>query len=208
MSNLIAVDVAILPPPDVSQRAIELSAALPAAESRGLRLDAERLPHVTLIQLFVRADELEPAMEHIDDVVRDRPPLRLRVSGSGQSGHTVWLSVERTPALDAIHDQLMHALRGVERPGGTPAAFVDGDARPGDAVWVATYRLKAAFGSFTPHITLGHASRPPHVDAFEFDAATIAACHLGRFCTCRRVLRQWTLSGPGSASPGSFRPRP
>jgi len=26
-----------------------------------------------------------------------------------------------------------------------------------------------------------------------FDATTIAVCQLGRYCTCRRVLRQWEL---------------
>lgn len=206
--SLVAIDVAVLPPPDISKRAVELSAALPTSEGRGLRLDAEHLPHITLVQSFVRGEELESALDSIGAVLRDVPPLRLRVPGSGQSRHTVWLTVERSPELDTLHEQLMHALRGVERAGGTPAAFVDGDARPGDVLWVSTYRLKAAFGSFTPHITLGHAKRPPHVDPFEFSAATIAACHLGRFCACRRVLRQWTLSAPDSAPPDSSRPRP
>ena len=206
--SLIAIDVAILPPDDISQRAIELSAALPASEGRGLRLDAEHLPHITLVQLFVRPEELDVALDDVGAVVRDMPPLRLRVAGGGQSRQTVWLTIDRTPPLDALHDRLMHALRGVERQSATPAAFADGDARPGDVLWVSTYRLKAAFGSFTPHITLGHARRPPHVEPFEFDARTVGACHLGRFCTCRRVLRRWTLSAPDSALPDNSRQRP
>jgi hypothetical protein len=88
----------------------------------------------------------------------------------------------------------MHGLHGVERPGGTPAAFVDGEARLGDVLWVTTYRVKASFGAFTPHITLGHAAAPPAIEPIVFDASTLAACHLGRFCTCRRILRQWTLA--------------
>ena len=204
--SLVAVDVAVLLPPDVSQRAIDLSAALPAAQGQGLRLDAGHLPHITLIQLFLRADDLAAAMDHVADVVRGMPPLRLHVSGGGRSRHTVWLTIDRTPQLDAVHQRLMDALRGVERPGGTPAAFVDGEARPGDVIWVTTYRLKAAFGSFTPHVTLGHAKHPPHVEPFAFDATTIAACHLGRFCTCRRVLRQWTLSGLEPVPPDTARP--
>ena len=203
MPKLTAIDVAILPPADVSQRAIALSASLPASEGQGLRLDATHLPHVTLMQLFVRAEEIDVAMQQIDDVVREHGPLRLRVSGGGHSRHTVWLTVDRTPALDALHERLMEALRGVERQGGTSAAFAGGDARPGDVIWVTTYRAKASFGSFTPHITLGHAKQPPRVEPFEFDATTVAACQLGRFCTCRRVLREWTLSGSAAAPPDS-----
>jgi hypothetical protein len=195
MSKLVAIDVAILPPPEVSQRAIELSAALPEEGSQGLRLDAEHLPHVTLTQQFVRDDELDLAFEHADTVLRDYPPFEVVVTGAGHGGHTLWLVIERTPALTALHEQLMEALRGVERPGGTPAAFFGGDARIGDAMWVSGYRLKSSFGQFLPHITLGHGTAPPRVEPFTFQATTIAACHLGRFCTCRRVLREWTLGG-------------
>jgi len=60
-------------------------------------------------------------------------------------------------------------------------------------MWVTGFRLKSAFGAFTPHITLGHGEHLPEIEPFEFEATTIAACHLGRFCTCRKVLREWRL---------------
>ena len=39
--QLLALDVAVLPPPDVRQQAIRLSAALPVEGSHGLRLDEQ-----------------------------------------------------------------------------------------------------------------------------------------------------------------------
>jgi 2'-5' RNA ligase len=192
-SKLTAVDVAILPPPDVSRIAIDLSATLPAAHSKGLRLDDTHLPHITLVQLFVRTEELPQMEADIDGVVRGMTPLRLRVTGGGRSRHTVWMTIERTPELSALHEALMHAVRGIERQGGTAAAFVDGNARPGDVLWVTGYRLSSSFAAFTPHITLGHAKQAPQIEPFEFDAVDVAACHLGRFCSCRRVLRRWSL---------------
>jgi 2'-5' RNA ligase len=197
MSTLLALDVAVLPPTEVAERAIELSATLPVEESHDLKLDAEHLPHITLIQLFVREEELDTAFASIDDVLRDRPPLRLLVSGAAGAG-TLSLTIEKAPELVELHETLMESLRGIERPGGTPAAFFGGDARAADALWVASYRLKSSFGHFAPHITLGHGPQPPHVEPFAFDASTIAACHLGRFCTCRKVLRAWALGPPSS----------
>ena len=194
MSKLIAVDVAILPPPDVSKRAMALSAALPDEESQGLRLDYEHLPHITLTQQYVREDELDTLFEHVDGVMARCPPLRIVATGSGKGSHSVWITIERTPELVSLHEQLMEEIRGVERQGGTPAAFFDGDGRISDVLWVASYRLKSSFGDFLPHITLGHSAQPPAVDAFAFDATTVAACHLGRFCSCRRVLRNWSLA--------------
>jgi 2'-5' RNA ligase len=204
VTPLIALDVAILPPSDVTERAIEYSAALAAEgpalsdrsesnRSQGLRLGADHLPHITLTQQFVRQEELDAAFGRIDDVLAEQPPLRIRITGSGHSGHTLWLAAERSPELIDLHERLMESLRGLERPEGGPHAFFEGHGRVGDVIWVAGFRLKSSFGAFTPHITLGHGRKAPVVESFAFDATTIAACHLGRFCTCRRVLRAWEL---------------
>lgn len=195
MAKLVALDVAILPPPAVSQQAIALSAALPGEEPP-LRLGDEHLPHITLTQQFVREEELENAFAHIGDVLGGTGPLRIDATEAVRDGHTIWIAIARTPALTALHEALMEALRGLERPEGTPAAFVDHDARLKDVLWVTGFRLKSSFGAFQPHITLGHGSEPPSIEPFSFDATKVAACHLGRHCTCRRVLREWTLGLP------------
>ena len=62
-----------------------------------------------------------------------------------------------------------------------------------DVQWVTGYRTSSSGPSFQPHITLGHAVRPPAIEPFDFEATTVAACHLGRFCSCRRVLRTYDL---------------
>lgn len=193
MSALLALDVAILLPPEARERALRLSAALPADPAHDLRLDETHLPHVTLTQLFVRVDELDAAFERVDEALRGQPPLIVRVTGGGKGGSSVWMAVERSAVLTDLHERLMEALRGFERAGGTPAAFAGGDARVTDLLWVASYRLKSSFAAFAPHVTLGYAAEPPHIEPFTFEASTIAACHLGRFCSCRKVLRTWPL---------------
>jgi hypothetical protein len=194
MSKLIALDVAILPPPEVALRAIRLSAALHVDESQGLRLSEEYRPHLTLTQQFVRADELDSALMQVEGVLHRTAPLTVRATGGAKRGKTVWIGVEPTDALARLHAELMDVLEPFERAGGTAAAFVDGDARAGDVIWVGGYREKSSLTAFAPHITLAHASEPPTVEPFAFEAAAVAACHLGRFCSCRRVLRLWTLS--------------
>jgi 2'-5' RNA ligase len=196
MSDLIALDVAVLPPPDVSNTAVRLSAAMPASESQGLRLDEHHLPHITLMQLFARVNELDQVFARVDEIVKGAPPLALRATGGGQGVNTVWIGIEKTPALIELHEKLMEALRGLERLDGGTGAFAGGDARLRDALWVTGYRLKSSFHHFEPHITIGHGT-PPHVEPFTFQADTVAVCHLGRHCTCRDVLRQWKLTGAG-----------
>jgi len=194
--QLLALDVAVLPPPDVRQQAIQLSAALPVEGSHGLRLDEHHLPHITLMQAFIRAEELDAVLDRMAGVLRGRTPMTIGITGVGHNGDTLFLTVDRTPELMALHEELMEALRGYERPGGTPAAFVGADARVGDILWVTGYRLKSSFHAYEPHITLGHGEHAPAIEPFSFEATTIAACQLGRFCTCQRILRGWELEKP------------
>jgi 2'-5' RNA ligase len=192
MPSVIAIDIAILLPPSVADRAIALSAALPKKESQGLRLGRDDyLPHITLLQQFVGADALSEFLDRIGDVVQRARPIALRVTGGGMGSSSVWMSIERTPALVGLHARVLDAALPFDRERGDVSAFVDSDARDRDVQWVTGYRASSSGDAFQPHITLGHAARPPAIDPFEFEATTIAACHLGRFCSCRRVLREW-----------------
>jgi|SRR5687767_13455363 len=198
MSALLALDVALLLPPEARDRALQLSRSLGAhaatsTREPGLVLDADHLPHITLTQQFVRLEETDAVFEHIDETLRGQPPLTIRVTGGGKSGSSAWMAIDRTAEIVALHERLMEALRGLERPGGTAAAFFEGDARVSDVAWVTGYRLKSSLGSYNPHVTLGRAKNPPSIAPFEFQATTVAACHLGRFCSCRRILRSWEL---------------
>jgi 2'-5' RNA ligase len=190
---VIAIDIAILPPPEVADRAIALSAALPADESQGLLLGGDFLPHITLTQQFVLSESLDALLARLDSVLCDRAPLHLRVTSGGKGSNSVWISIERLPALVSLHEQLLQAAETFEVTTGDPSAFFGNDARDRDLRWVRDFRRESSFDRFTPHITLGHASRPPVVDPIDFVATTIALCHLGRFCTCRRVIRAWHL---------------
>jgi 2'-5' RNA ligase len=193
---VIAIDIAILPPADVSARAIALSAALPADESQGLLVGVDRLPHITLTQQFVPSESLDPLLAQIDRLVRNFEPVPLRVTGGGKGSSglsSVWMTIERTPALANLHAQLLQAAEPFEVTTGDAAAFFGEDARDRDVGWVRAFRRESSFDRFTPHITLGHASEPPTVELMEFVATTIAVCHLGRFCTCRKLFRAWDL---------------
>jgi 2'-5' RNA ligase len=189
----VAIDIAILPPPEVANRAIALSAALPAGESQGLRLGADYPPHITLTQQFIPSQSLDTLLARLDSVLRDRAPLHLRVAGRGKGSNSVWMSIERSPELVTLHEHLLQAAEPFEVTTGDSSAFFGDDARDRDVRWVREFRQQSSLDRFTPHITLGHASEPPVIEPMAFVATSVAVCHLGRFCTCRRVIRAWDL---------------
>jgi 2'-5' RNA ligase len=188
-----AIDIAILPPADVSARAIALSAALPADQSQGLLLGADCLPHITLTQQFIPSESLDQFLAQVEYVLQDRQPIRVQVTGGGKGSNSVWMSIERSPELMNMHERLLQIAEPFEATSGDVSAFFGEDARERDVRWVREFRRQSSFDRFTPHITLGHASEPPAVEPMAFIATTIAVCHLGRFCTCRRIIRAWHL---------------
>jgi len=196
VSSLVAVDIAVLPPDPISSLAIELSAALPREPNGLLLASDDYLPHITLLQQFVQADALSAFLDSVGGVVQQARPITLRVSGGGMGSSSIWMSIERTPALVDLHTRVLDAALAFDREQGDASAFFATDARDRDVQWVTGYRTASSGPSFQPHITLGHGTRPPTIEPVDFEVTIVAACHLGRFCSCRRVLREWRLRLP------------
>jgi len=194
MASTLAVDVAFLLPPDVDALARRLNKRL-ATEAGALRLDDDHLPHISVTQQFVREDDLAEVITEVERVIRAESPLRLRVEGLRDAG-SVQIAIAQSGPLQALHELLMGALEPFEQPIGTTDAFLtDGDpARAADVLWVTTFRLRSAYARYSPHVTLGHGDLPDGVEPFEFSVSHLAVCHLGRYCTCRRILHDWNLA--------------
>lgn len=209
--DLLAIDIALLLPEAANERALAANAMLLAARPEGsqvLLFDSTHLPHITLVQMFVRSTSLPALIGRIDPVIESiwssLQPLVLRVTGVGSSTTAAHFAIESNAALQSLHEALMDAVRPFEEAGGGAEAFYsDGEpARDGDVAWVAHFRTRSSYGNFSPHITLGIGPPPEFREPVQFTAERVALCRLGRYCTCRMVLREWVgelpQSGPQS----------
>ncbi|MBI2833353.1 MAG: 2'-5' RNA ligase family protein [Acidobacteria bacterium] len=203
---VVAIDVALLPPPGIVALAERLNAL--ARSGDDLTLDADHLPHLTIVQQFIRRERLDEACAQVEDVWRTTSPFTVRLesrtksSGSPHSSllsphspvpATIVLEVEPSPDLRRLHELMLEALAGYAHLAGTADAFAAGEEpRLQDVEYVKVFHTMSAGGRFSPHITLGHgeheflASGP-----LDFPADHLALCQLGRFCTCGVVLREW-----------------
>lgn len=193
--HLLALDVALLPPAACRPRLAALNAALDAPP-HGFRFDATHLPHVTLAQQFVAADRLDDLTSRLADLVCGTVPLRLQSTGLSHGRTTSSLRLAPAAALTRLHAGVMDALLPFEAGPGDESAFLSNGEppRPADLAWVTRFREQAAHADFDPHITLGVGAAPGAAAALDAVADRVALCHLGRYCTCRRVLAEWTLT--------------
>jgi hypothetical protein len=213
VNDLAAIDIVLLFPESLNRRAKAANAALLAQRPDGFRFDASHLPHITLAQQFIRRGNLPALIARMDPMLRAVRPLALRVTGVGSSATAAHFAIETTTEIDKLHSTLMDVVLPFEEAGGSAEAFYFGDEgaleppREGDVAWVRQFRSHSSYGRFAPHITLGVGPPPDFREPFEFTANRVALCHLGRFCTCRVVLREWQLqlSEPRRTAPKALR---
>lgn len=156
------------------------------------------MPHLTIVQQFVRRDALGEIGDTITRTIAELDAITLVTTelAAGRVART--LGVALTAALAALHRRLLDDLAPFREVTADPDAFwTDGDQpRPADVEWVASFRQHSALASFVPHITIGIGSIETTLRPFRFIASEVALCQLGRFCTCRRLLDTWTLTDP------------
>ncbi len=201
--ELVAIDVAVLVSGSVAALAHNINRALSRGRPDALRFDDTHLPHVTLAQQFVERACLDELFGELDRILGHGPLLVLHIPGVAVDQGTISLAVDRTADLQRLHERVMDAIGPFEVPGlgrirvaGADAFRANGEAvRPQDVDWVSHYRERSAYAHYRPHVTLGHGDTSPSVQPIDLRAEHIAVCELGRFCTCRAVLRAWTLGG-------------
>ena len=191
-SALIAIDLALVPPEWVQERARRISRTL---SDGGLQLDTTHLPHISLAQCFVWRAALPLLIERLSLVLRSAVPLPIRALAVVDQQSTISFLLDRTPELLLLHESLMDAIKEWEEEGGGAEAFYsEGEPpRAKDVDWVTNYRAQASYSKFIPHITLGFGEVREIGGSFDFVANEVGLYHLGRFCTCRVLLRAWEL---------------
>lgn len=198
----IAADIVILPDEAMMQQAIAVNRDLVRSYGSEIVLDAETcLPHVSLAMGCINGSDVDWVRTWLEELARETAVKVLRVSGLHTStnarGQTVSaFEIERTDALEALHEDVMEKVESAF------SSDVNEDMVLGDTVaestleWIRTYRRKAAFERFLPHITLGYGPVTAELRfPMSFRAAQLALCHLGNHCTCRRILAAARISG-------------
>lgn len=206
MSQIIAINVALLPDAETRARAIALNKRLRENYRGGFALGDDRLVHITLAQAFVAEQNLDAIWQK----VKHMPATgRLRVEkfdyfprpdGLGSSG---W-DLSRPPWLLVAQQKVEELLMPFLEPGG-PAAFF---RKPGeDEIPESTVNhVRRFFGAhsgvnYNPHITLGRARRDflesvraERLEPFEVRLEELGIYQLGSHGTCRKVLRSKQLN--------------
>lgn len=219
--DVVAIDILIEPDSAMVNRAVALNARLRQNYPQGFALDATHVPHITLVQRYVRAADIAALGASLRKVIGAERVTSLRLTTSGYDG-TVWdgvglvdYTLEPSPALQRLADLVVAAVEPFAVRGGTEAAF---HRAPGEQInaptitYVEEFVPRASGRNFRPHVTLGNAQlgflrtlQAEPFARFEFAGTNLAIYQLGNFGTAR--TRLWSLSVPRADAPGVELPR-
>jgi haloacid dehalogenase-like hydrolase/2'-5' RNA ligase superfamily len=205
-----AIDILLEPDATMLRYAQANNARLLKAFPKGFPLDEAHRPHITLIQRFVRTEDLDQVYAAAEKVLADANVTGMQLEAfkyyyvPGKGIGLAGIVVKPTPALLKLQQELIAAVAPFTVETGTMAAFTaPHDDSALDAIlieYVSTFVPKQAGEHFSPHVSTGAAPRDyldkmlaEPFEPFTFSPAGAAVYQLGPFGTAAKKLKEWDL---------------
>ncbi|MEA3489868.1 MAG: hypothetical protein U9R44_05985 [Candidatus Omnitrophota bacterium] len=194
---MIAVDVVLLPPADVIEKAVRMNQELVETGNNDIVLDMEKcLPHVTLAMGCVKEGEIGNIDGILKGIAASFSPVEFKVVPSAGGGKA-WFRIEKNRDIELLHEIIMIRLSPFFNYKITEGMICRerGEEVNGLTLdYIRKFPVDSSFENYTPHITVGTGVMGKEVEYFKFVSEKLALCHLGDYCTCRKVLLSHRLS--------------
>ena len=202
--DVIAIDVLLEPDHTMVEKSNAVNARLRGNYPDGYALDATHAPHVTLLQRFIRAKDLDAVTAALTKVFATEGPTELPLMAKGHEygiwggvAVTIYL-VELTPELKRLHQRVIDAVAPFSGSNGTAAAFVGMGINAETIGWVEHFVPESSGPKYMPHVTLGVAHedfvkqlKAEPFTSFTFKADGVAIYQLGNFGTAAKKLWEY-----------------
>ncbi len=209
--EITAIDVLLQPDATMLKHAVANNARLLAEFPAGFALDADHTPHITMLQCFVRTEDLDQVNAAVEKVLADAKINTMKLEAfkyyyaPGEKVGVAGICAKPTPAIHRLQADLIAAVKPFTAESGTISAFTAAHDDPAtDAAlvsYVSTFVPKMSGDNFNPHVSTGvapiaylDAMLAEPFDEFTFSPAGAAVYQLGPFGTAARKIKVWDLT--------------
>ena len=210
-NSVTAIDIALEPDATMVQHAKDANTRLLKSFPKGFALDETHHPHVSVLQQFVRTEDLDKIFAAANVImVREKPTAWMLKAFKyyyipdppfGLAG----IVAEPTDDLRRLQDELITAVKPFTVKTGTPAAFFSEaggrDIQKSLIEYVTHFVEMAAGKRFNPHVTIGVGTErylnkmlAEPFPSFTFSPTSASVYQLGTFGTARKELKALTLT--------------
>jgi 2'-5' RNA ligase len=203
--QITAIDVLLNPDEVLVGRAQTVNVKLRADNPDCFAFDTHHIPHITVLQSYVRTTDLDKVFVAVDSLVKADQPTDWKLKATGffsvpyNGQELMWISVEPTQQLLDFQKKLIAALAPYKVDSGDSSAFVpreDGQPIIQPTInFVSDFVDKYTGKNFNPHVTVGIAReefvkqlRAEPFAPVTFSPAGASIYHLGEYGTAQQKL--------------------
>jgi len=207
-NSILAINIALDPDGTMSQHAKAANAKMLKFYPQGFALGASHKPHLTILQRYVRAENLNHIYAVLTNILASEKFTSWNLKAT-KYNLTPWknrflasIAVESNDNLIQLQQKLVHAVAPFTETTGSATAFVKTPEEPAiDQMtinYVTTFVPEQIGTNFNPHITIGVARqgdiktiiREPF-SSFTFSPVALSIYQIGNFGTARKKLKEW-----------------
>jgi hypothetical protein len=209
-SEITAIDILLQPDATILQHAAANNARLLGVFPKGFALDATHMPHITMLQCFVRTADLERLYAVEEKVFAAAAVNAMKLEAfkyyyapAGATG-VAGICAKPTPEIVKLQADIIAAAKPFTQETAPIGAFTAPHENPAiDAAiidYVSTFVPKMSGENFNPHVSTGTAPKDyldqmlkEPFEPFTFSPAGAAVYQLGPFGTAAKKLKEWDL---------------
>lgn len=193
----IAVDVALLLPEKVNKICIDINKA-PEADAFFRLNEKDSFPHITLAMGVIDEKDLPKANEILEEIANVFSLIDLEVyeldyttMPPPENKKSYQFKLNLTEEIKNLYVIIMEKLRPLFSYDVDLEMFYKDDENLHEVskFWVSKFKEnQKRFNDYQPHISLKCANAKFDDLPIKFTASKLALCHLGDYCTCRKIL--------------------
>lgn len=210
-SPVTAIDILLEPDDTMLRYASENNQRLLEVYPEGFSLDEQHRPHITLLQCFVRTEELDNLYAATGKVLADADVKSMKLEAfkyyyapADETTGVAGICAKPTPAILKLQAKVIEAAKPYMVKTATVKAFTAPHPTPDlDKAlieYVATFDSKMSGENFNPHVSTGVATKE-YLEAmmeepfenFTFSPERAAVYQLGPFGSAAKKLKEWKL---------------
>ncbi len=192
----IAVDVVLLPPPEIMDLCIEINCEANKKTPLKALLGLDHtIPHMTLLMGVLSTDNLEKAVAQLANLAKEFSRVEVSLDHVGAYGG---LNAVRTPEMQRLHETVIDRISPLFTRDVTPDMFVPhpaGEVPIKHLDYLNEFVTHHSYEHFLPHITLHTTDIGSSQLPIDFTADRLALSHNGNYNTCQKILFEYRLTG-------------
>ena len=184
----LAIDIVLLPPEEIMDLSLEINKRAVEEGNDLVKLDKENcLPHITLCMGAIDEKDLPEIIEILNQIKNQFSKLKLKIIAI--NGEHAAFDIEKSEELQKLHETIMKKVQPYLIANPTiEMCYSPPPVAERTLFWLKDYRERTSYENYYPHITLAKDSIEGKQINLEFTACRLALCHLGNYCTCRKIL--------------------